>query len=125
VKIAPDFSDIFIGHATWWTYTSMLKIYKHYTFELQGGQYKTRTTSMSSYPGKSSAHTCACVTSAPAADVQQDVSTCVSPPQLLLHLLATCQHASYNDASRHTLYAAHSALFRIRLLLLLLLPMQA
>ncbi|KAF6266793.1 phospholipase B-like protein [Scenedesmus sp. NREL 46B-D3] len=51
VKIAPDFSDIFVGHATWWTYTSMLKIYKHYTFELQGEQYKTRTTSMSSYPG--------------------------------------------------------------------------
>lgn len=51
VKVAPDFSNIFIGHATWWTYTSMLRVYKHYTFELQGEQYKTRTTSMSSYPG--------------------------------------------------------------------------
>lgn len=54
MKVAPDFSNIFIGHATWWTYTSMLRVYKHYTFELQGEQYKTRTTSMSSYPGKRS-----------------------------------------------------------------------
>jgi hypothetical protein len=61
VKVAPDFSDIFIGHATWWTYTSMLKVYKHYTFELQGQQYKTRTTSMSSYPGGcSSIYCCLC-----------------------------------------------------------------
>jgi hypothetical protein len=57
VKIAPDLSDIFIGHATWWTYTSMLRIYKHYTFELQGEQYKTHTTSMSSYPGEGSVDT--------------------------------------------------------------------
>eukprot|EP00882_Tetradesmus_deserticola_P012730 GHRQ01013489.1.p2 GENE.GHRQ01013489.1~~GHRQ01013489.1.p2 ORF type:complete len:126 (-),score=37.54 GHRQ01013489.1:175-552(-) len=52
VKVAPDLSDIFIGHATWWTYTSMLKIRKHYTIELQGEQYNARTTSMSSYPGE-------------------------------------------------------------------------
>lgn len=51
VKVTPDLSDLLVGHVTWWTFTSMTRIYKHYTFNLHGSQYKTHTTSMSSYPG--------------------------------------------------------------------------
>lgn len=51
VKVTPDLSDLLVGHTTWWTYTSMSRIYKHYSLALQGSQYKAHTTSMSSYPG--------------------------------------------------------------------------
>lgn len=34
-----------------YTYTSMTRYYKHYTFNLHGDRYVTRTSSMSSYPG--------------------------------------------------------------------------
>lgn len=51
VKVSPDLTDIFMGHTTWWTYTAMTRLYKHYTFGLHGPSYKVATTSMSSYPG--------------------------------------------------------------------------
>lgn len=51
VKVTPDLSDLLMGHTTWWTYTAMTRIYKHYSFALQGSQYRAHTTSMSSYPG--------------------------------------------------------------------------
>eukprot|EP00879_Flechtneria_rotunda_P009863 GHRR01010315.1.p1 GENE.GHRR01010315.1~~GHRR01010315.1.p1 ORF type:complete len:548 (+),score=138.18 GHRR01010315.1:757-2400(+) len=51
IKVIPDLSDLLIGHTTWWTYTGMTRIYKHYSFALQGQQYKARTSSLSSYPG--------------------------------------------------------------------------
>lgn len=51
VKVTPDLNDLLVGHTTWWTYTAMTRIYKHYNFELQGSQYKAHLTSMSSYPG--------------------------------------------------------------------------
>ena len=51
IKVTPDLSDLLMGHVTWWTYTGMTRLYKHYTFNLNGKQYKTTTTSMSSYPG--------------------------------------------------------------------------
>ena len=47
LSIAPDLSDIFIGHATWCNYDSMLRIFKHYNL-----QYTTpHVSSFSSYPG--------------------------------------------------------------------------
>lgn len=51
VKVTPDLSDLLMGHTTWWTYTAMTRIYKHYSFALQGRQYRAHITSMSSYPG--------------------------------------------------------------------------
>lgn len=52
IKVTPDLSDLLVGHTTWWTYTSMTRIYKHYTFNLRGQQWKTKTSSLSSYPGE-------------------------------------------------------------------------
>ena len=49
VKLALDLSDIFIGHATWSTYNTMLRIYKHYT--LNYGSAVSKQVSFSSYPG--------------------------------------------------------------------------
>ncbi len=47
LRVAPDLSDIFFGHATWCNYDSMLRIFKHYNF-----QYETpQVSSFSSYPG--------------------------------------------------------------------------
>jgi hypothetical protein len=51
VKVTPDLSDLLVGHTTWWTYTAMTRIYKHYSFALLGSQIKAHMTSMSSYPG--------------------------------------------------------------------------
>jgi hypothetical protein len=51
IKVTPDFQDLLLGHVTWWTYTGMTRLYKHYNFDLHGEQYNTRLTSMSSYPG--------------------------------------------------------------------------
>jgi hypothetical protein len=49
VKLALDLSDIFFGHATWSTYNTMLRIYKHYT--LNYGSAVSKQVSFSSYPG--------------------------------------------------------------------------
>lgn len=34
IKLLPDLSDVFVGHSTWDQYTSALRIYKHYEFNL-------------------------------------------------------------------------------------------
>jgi hypothetical protein len=47
LRIAPDLSDILIGHSTWCNYDSMIRIFKHYNL-----QYSTpQVSSFSSYPG--------------------------------------------------------------------------
>lgn len=52
VKLAPDLSDIYMGHSTWDSYTAMLRIYKHYTFNLTELQPAAQHMSFSSYPGE-------------------------------------------------------------------------
>lgn len=52
VKLAADLSDIFVGHSTWDSYTAMLRIYKHYSFDLQELQPASQRISFSSYPGE-------------------------------------------------------------------------
>jgi hypothetical protein len=52
VKIAADLSDIYMGHATWDSYTAMLRIYKHYSFNLTELQPAAQRLSFSSYPGE-------------------------------------------------------------------------
>lgn len=52
VKVAADLSDIYMGHATWDSYTAMLRIYKHYTFDLRTLNPPAQRLSFSSYPGE-------------------------------------------------------------------------
>ena len=52
VKLAPDLSDIFMGHSTWDSYTAMLRIYKHYMFNLTQLKPAAQHMSFSSYPGE-------------------------------------------------------------------------
>ncbi|EFJ48982.1 hypothetical protein VOLCADRAFT_90360 [Volvox carteri f. nagariensis] len=57
VKVTPGLDDLLLGHVTWWSYLSMLRIYKHYNLGLtqlsgpSGGPVNTRV-SFSSYPGQ-------------------------------------------------------------------------
>lgn len=52
VKLAADLSDIFVGHSTWDSYTAMLRIYKHYSFDLWELAPASQQISFSSYPGE-------------------------------------------------------------------------
>lgn len=49
IKLALDLSDIFFGHATWSTYNTMLRTYKHYNLNYRSANSKQ--VSFSSYPG--------------------------------------------------------------------------
>eukprot|EP01135_Chromosphaera_perkinsii_P010365 Nk52_evm37s2118 gene=Nk52_evmTU37s2118 len=51
IKLTPDMQDIFMAHATWFSYNTMNRIYKHYNFELKHNSVKSRKMSFSSYPG--------------------------------------------------------------------------
>lgn len=52
VKLAADLSDIYMGHSTWDSYTAMLRIYKHYNFDLRELQPAAQHLAFSSYPGQ-------------------------------------------------------------------------
>lgn len=49
VKLALDLSDIFFGHATWSSYNTMLRTYKHYN--LNYASAASKQISFSGYPG--------------------------------------------------------------------------
>lgn len=51
IKLAEDFSDIWFGHNTWYTYASMLRSFKEYRFVTKNGYEKSKTTAFPSYPG--------------------------------------------------------------------------
>ena len=44
-------SDLFVGHSSWFTYSSMLRIFKTYDFAFQDSATASRVVSFSSYPG--------------------------------------------------------------------------
>jgi len=48
IKVTADLSDLFMGHATWDSFTQMTRIYKHYEFGTPG----FGRLSFSSYPGE-------------------------------------------------------------------------
>ncbi len=50
IKVAPDLSDIYFGHTSWFTFTSMTRIYKKYKFDFQNPLVKAKTIAFSSYP---------------------------------------------------------------------------
>ena len=49
IKVLPDYSDVFVAHATWADYSELLRIWKTYTFPLQN--VAAKTMSFSSYAG--------------------------------------------------------------------------
>lgn len=52
VKVANDFSEVFMGHSTWLLYSAMLRIYKKYEFNFNNPLVKCRKMVFSSYPGQ-------------------------------------------------------------------------
>jgi len=52
VKVTGNFSDLMAAHSSWFTYSSMLRVAKHYDFRgLHIASAKGRKTTFSSYPG--------------------------------------------------------------------------
>ncbi|XP_072043162.1 phospholipase B-like 1, partial [Amphiura filiformis] len=51
VKVLPGFEDIFMGHSSWFTYSAMIRIYKHYNFNVANKAVAAKQMSFSSYPG--------------------------------------------------------------------------
>lgn len=50
IKVAADFSDVWFGHNTWTTFSSMTRIFKTYSFT-SNKDHKTKSVAFSSYPG--------------------------------------------------------------------------
>jgi hypothetical protein len=51
VKATPGYEDILAGHSTWSLYPLMLRVFKHYSFNLKEPTTGSRIMSFSSYPG--------------------------------------------------------------------------
>ena len=51
IKLADDYSDIWFGHNSWFSYTSMIRIFKEYRFVSNKRKEKSKTIAFSSYPG--------------------------------------------------------------------------
>ncbi|XP_064627563.1 phospholipase B-like 1 isoform X2 [Lineus longissimus] len=51
IKPTPGFENLYIGHSTWFIYAAMLRMYKHYDFNLKDPSVANKQVSFSSYPG--------------------------------------------------------------------------
>ncbi|XP_071797643.1 phospholipase B-like 1 isoform X1 [Asterias amurensis] len=51
IKALPGFEDVLMSHSSWFTYSAMLRIYKHYSFDLSFSYAAAKRMSFSSYPG--------------------------------------------------------------------------
>jgi hypothetical protein len=51
IKMTPGYEDVLAAHASWFMYSAMLRIFKHYSFNLSEETTGSRTMSFSSYPG--------------------------------------------------------------------------
>jgi hypothetical protein len=51
IKVLGDFSDIFMAHSSWFDYSAMNRIYKHYFFDVSAKSTVAKKVSFSSYPG--------------------------------------------------------------------------
>ncbi|KAL9649727.1 hypothetical protein ABK040_009542 [Willaertia magna] len=49
-KVAPDLSDIYFGHSSWFTFSAMTRIFKTYTFPFNAKGTNSKTVTFSSYP---------------------------------------------------------------------------
>ena len=50
IKLADDFSDIWFGHNTWFSYNSMIRIFKEYRFITNNNDLKSKVVAFPSYP---------------------------------------------------------------------------
>ena len=51
IKVTGDLSDLFLSHSSWYTFSNMNRIFKHYNFNFNDRSTKSRKISFSSYPG--------------------------------------------------------------------------
>ena len=51
IKLADDYSDIWFGHNTWFSYNSMIRIFKEYRFISNKNDFKSKVVAFPSYPG--------------------------------------------------------------------------
>ncbi|XP_049738490.1 phospholipase B-like 1 [Elephas maximus indicus] len=51
IKVLPGFENIFFAHSSWYTYAAMLRIYKHWNFNIKDKDTSSKRLSFSSYPG--------------------------------------------------------------------------
>ncbi|XP_006888538.1 PREDICTED: phospholipase B-like 1 [Elephantulus edwardii] len=51
IKVLPGFENIFFAHSSWYTYAAMLRIYKHWDFNIKDTETSSSRLSFSSYPG--------------------------------------------------------------------------
>ncbi len=51
IKLTPGYEDLLYGHSTWFTYKSLLRVFKHYTLHLADNAVASHSVSFSSYPG--------------------------------------------------------------------------
>lgn len=51
IKVTNDLSDILMGHTTWWSYSSLMRLYKHVITNLANPAVAAQKLSFSSYPG--------------------------------------------------------------------------
>jgi hypothetical protein len=51
IKVTGNYSDLFAGHSSWFTYSSMLRIFKRYNLNYNNPATATHRVSFSGYPG--------------------------------------------------------------------------
>ncbi|XP_023597361.1 phospholipase B-like 1 isoform X1 [Trichechus manatus latirostris] len=51
IKVLPGFENIFFAHSSWYTYAAMLRMYKHWDFNIKDKDTISSRLSFSSYPG--------------------------------------------------------------------------
>lgn len=51
IKVLPGFENIYFAHSSWYTYAAMLRIYKHWDFNIKDSYTASNRLSFSSYPG--------------------------------------------------------------------------
>ncbi|XP_058511746.1 phospholipase B-like 1 isoform X2 [Ochotona princeps] len=51
IKVLPGFENIIFAHSSWYTYAAMLRIYKHWDFNIADKETSSARLSFSSYPG--------------------------------------------------------------------------
>lgn len=51
IKVLPGFENIYFAHSSWYTYAAMLRIYKHWDFNIKDKDTSCSRLSFSSYPG--------------------------------------------------------------------------
>lgn len=51
IRVTGNLSELYAAHSSWFTYSSMLRIYKHYNFQVKNTNTASRKISFSSYPG--------------------------------------------------------------------------